>query len=60
MSISKKSEERVEYRVAISVVSSVILDVKIRVEGVARTRERRSPKSLDSDKNFKPYLVKTR
>ena len=54
MSISKKSEERVEYRVAISVVSSVILDVKIRVEGVARTRERRSPKSLDSDKNFKP------
>ena len=28
--------------------------------GVARTRERRSPKSLDSDENFKPYLVKTR
>ena len=25
-----------------------------RVAEVARTRERRSPKSLDSDKNFKP------
>ena len=31
-----------------------------RVAGVARTRERHSPKNLDSDKNFKPYLVKTR
>ena len=30
-----------------------------RVAGVARTRERRSPKSLVFDENFKPYLVKT-
>ena len=31
-----------------------------RVAGVARTRERCSPKGLNSDENFKPYLVKIR
>ena len=37
-----------------------LLQVVVRVAGVGQARKRRLTKSLDSDENFKPYLVKTR